>query len=68
MTIENTFAKYGLFTVTRDPIKILETQVECALNLREAGGFISTEAGNSDHDEEYFLSEMSSSESGRDSH
>ena len=48
-------------------MKLLEMQVECAYNLREAGVFIPAEAENSDHDEVLVLADMSASESGGDS-
>lgn len=48
-------------------MKLLEIQVECALNFREAGAFIPGEAENSDHDEELVLADMIVNESEGDS-
>ena len=62
VTITNEFANDGSFTV-RDPMKLLEMQVESALNMREEI-FIPSLAENSDHDEELDLADMSASDSG----
>ena len=62
VTITNEFANDGSCTV-RDPIKLLEMQVESALNMREEI-FIPSLAENSDHDEELDLADISASDSG----
>ena len=48
-------------------MKLLEMQVECASNFREAGAFIPGEAENSDQDEELVLADMIVNESESDS-
>ena len=67
VNIKNAFARDGLFTFIRDPIKLLEMQVECALNLRDTGVFMPAKAKDSDQDEELVLADMSASESDSDS-
>ena len=67
VTIRNAFANDGLFTAIRDPIKLLEMQVESALNMGEEEIFIPAEAEKSDHDEELVLADLSASDSGSDS-
>ena len=62
VTIRNAFANDGLFTA----IKLLEMQVESALNMGEEEIFIPTEAEKSDHDEELVLADLSASDSGSD--
>ena len=66
VTIRNAFANDGLFTAIRDPIKLLEMQVESALNMGEEEIFIPAEAEKSDHDEELVLADLSASDSGSD--
>ena len=51
VTIKNDFKKEGSFAIIREPIKLHEMQVECALNLRETRAIIPAEAENSDHDD-----------------
>ena len=67
VTIRNAFANDGLFTAIRDPIKLLEMQVESALNMGEEEIFIPAEAEKSDRDEELVLADLSASDSGSDS-
>ena len=67
LTIKNAFANDDLFTVIRDLIKLLEMQVESALNMAEEEIFIPAEAEKSDHDEELVLADLSASDSGGDS-
>ena len=51
VTIRNAFANDGFFTAIRDPIKLLEVQVESTLCMGEEEIFIPAEAEKSDHDE-----------------
>ena len=66
-TILLSFASDGLFTVIGNPRELLEMQIEATLKLMVLEILISTEAEDSDHDEEFALANGSVRDGGSDS-